>query len=93
MRQIIDVSDGIVTYSDTTDDGNITVGEYYDCGPLLDRNAQLRSDEPAKSSDIRPVASIPITLIRQWVQEDGINEMLFWQWPKAEMRRYCAKRL
>lgn len=92
-RRIIDNADGIITYSQEDADGNVGVGEMYDAEPLLDRNKALQTSGFANPhSEIRPVASIPITLIRQWVQEDGILESVFWRWPSSEQRKFCAKK-
>ena len=49
--------------------GDLTVQRSQDCQPILDRNAELRS-QAQKSDWGRHVASIPCVILERWLNEE-----------------------
>lgn len=90
--QLID-SDGISeTWSYIDTDGKTWIVDRQNDKPLLERNKMLRGSESTIDSGMRPIASIPMTLARKWLKEDGINEAEFWQWKGKEQHEYWRKK-
>ena len=85
-------SDGFTeTWSHVGPDGTHIIERQNDA-PILKRNEDLRASEATVNSGFRPIASIPMTLARKWLREDGINERGFWMWPTREQRKYFARK-
>jgi hypothetical protein len=96
-KEILDQWGGVVSYiADGNEDGEIIVGRYQDARPILDHNAALRSAGDGgyvdRDRDLRRVASIPLTLAEQWVQEAGLRPGDFWKWPKAAQNEFFRRR-
>ncbi len=86
-------SDGISeTWSYIDSDGKTWIVDRQNDKPLLEHNKMLRGSESTVDSGFRPIASIPMTLARTWLKEDGINEALFWQWPGREQMKYWRRK-
>ena len=73
MKRLLDASGAVVKtfhHDDTT--GISTIQTTYDPTANLEDN-KVRADSYSKSDWIRPVASIPVPLLEQWCQEDGLK--------------------
>ena len=73
-------------------DGTLTVHTYQDVEDIIERNKALKS-EPQKSDWGRHIASIPLNVINQWLNEEyargNVNMRLF----DEEFNRIVAKKL
>lgn len=57
------------------EDGTAAVLEKQDCDDILDRNKSLytHNDGYSPSRELRRVASIPLTLVYEWLEKEGWN--------------------
>lgn len=57
------------------EDGTATILEKQDCDGILERNKALytHDDGYTPSRDMRRVASIPMTLVYEWLEKEGWN--------------------
>ena len=90
--ELID-GDGLTeTWSYIAPDGRHMIVERQNDTPLLEHNANLRAMDANPKSDLKPIASIPITLARKWIQEDGLNEADFWTWPTRDQNKFFKRK-
>lgn len=66
--------DGAILTETILDGGDMHVLRHQDCEPILDNNKRLYTlnDGYSPSRDLRRVASIPLTVVEQWMKE-GVN--------------------
>jgi hypothetical protein len=60
------------------EDDNLHVKTVQDVQPILDLNKELRNSGPSKferMSDLMHVASIPMVVVEDWINNYGINVM------------------
>jgi len=73
MRDIEHDGAGIITET-VLDGDDMHVRRYQDCEPILENNKRLftLNDGYSPSRDLRRVASIPLTVVEEWMKE-GID--------------------
>ena len=72
----------------------VTLQHIQDCTAIIENNKRLQTmnDGYSPSRFMRRKASIPLGLARQWLQEDGINEVEFWQWKGWAQNEYFRRK-
>lgn len=80
-------------FDDLTD--RVTLQKTQDCEPILEDNKRLQTegDGYSPSRELRRVGRVPLNLISQMLQQDGISEPHYWQWPGWAQNRYLRKKL
>lgn len=73
-------------------EGKPTIQYAQDVERILDRN-KAKQAAPDTDKTLRHVASIPITVIYQWMTEDGLKAGQFFRWGREEKQRYLRKKL
>ncbi len=70
-------------HSDT--DGSITYAQSQNVRPILEHNANLRSEGDGynKDRDMRRYASIPVTILLGWLRSAGIDPRAYMRNPRA----------
>lgn len=62
-----------------------------DCEPIIEDNKRRQLDFIRRPGEWqRPIASIPVVIVEQWMREDGINWMSL---PKHEKTKYLRRKL
>ncbi len=91
--QLID-SDGVsATYSHVDSDGSTRIVDITDDKPIQAHNANLRQMDVNPKSDMRPVASIDLSVAQNWILEAGIDPVAFWMWPTKEQTKFFRKKV
>lgn len=91
-RVLLDASGGVVKqFHDAPGDDQWAIEHIQDVEPILDDNKRAReSDGYSPSRDLRRIASIPMVVIVQWMNESGINLMAL---PKREFAAFVKRKL
>ena len=94
MPAILDASGEVISWVDQDTEGRWRFGQWQDCDPVLEHNKRLQTmnDGYSPSRGLKRIASIPVSLIQQWLMEDGIDPVAYWGWRRPEQNAYLRKR-
>lgn len=93
MKRALDTEDGVSsTFHYDPDGDRSTVETVQDVEPILENNKRLQTLNDGYTADrsMRRIASIPLVVVQQWMQEDGVNWLAL---PKDEKAIYLRRKL
>lgn len=93
MKRRLDSDNGVSsTFHYDSDGDRTTVQTVQDVEPILENNKRLQTLNDGYNADrtMKRIASIPLVVVQQWMQEDGVNWLAL---PKAEKAVYLRRKL
>lgn len=77
-------------------DGTVLFRTRHDTTPIIESNKRAFADAdrlPARSRELRPIASIPHGLVMQWLNEAGISPAAFFRMPRREQVKFYKRKI
>ena len=87
---------GVATSMQVDPDGSFRVRTSQDAEPIIEHNKARQTDGSngySKTREMRHVASIPVNVIYQWLQADGILPSTWMRMKRGEHLSYYRKKL
>jgi hypothetical protein len=80
---------GVTTKFVPHSDGTFTIHRRQDAGPTIENNKALQS-VPQRTDGLKHIASIPVLIYEQWIQETG-GELM--RMPSHEQAKFFRRKL
>lgn len=93
MKRLLNAENGVSSTFHYDSDGDKSIVEtVQDVEPILENNKHLQTLNDGYNADrsMRRIASIPLVVVQQWMQEDGVNWLAL---PKDEKAVYLRRKL
>ena len=94
-RRLLDNVDGVQTwFSRDPMTGEITIENVQDATPVVEANKHSQNHGEARHPFLgQRLATVPVVVLQQWLDADGLTQRDFDRWPREARLSYMKRRL